>query len=57
MQPSRARYEDHRRLGTLAEEPKVERWSRSARFFFILGAATLCWLVPALAVYLLIAAF
>jgi len=40
----------------LAEEQVSGRWSRRSRFLFIVGAATLCWVVPGVAIYLLVAA-
>jgi hypothetical protein len=31
---------------TVDQEPRVEKWSRPARFVFIVSAAILCWAVP-----------
>jgi hypothetical protein len=55
VQAGEARNEAYVPVDTLAEEPQVERWSRRSRFLFIVGAATLCWVIPGLAIYLLIA--
>lgn len=55
MQAVKARNEAYVPEETLAEEPQIERWSQRSRFFFIVGAAALCWALPGLAIYLLIA--
>ena len=31
------------------------KWSRRSRFLFIVSAASLCWLIPGLALYFLVA--
>jgi hypothetical protein len=36
------------------DEGVVERWPRRSRFLFIVGAASLCWAVPAAVVYWLV---
>jgi hypothetical protein len=57
VQTARARREDFVPFETpLAEERESGRWSRRSRFLFIVGAATLCWVVPGVAIYLLVAA-
>jgi hypothetical protein len=33
----------------------VAKWPRRSRFLFIVGAAALCWAVPGLAIYLMVA--
>ena len=38
-------------------EPIVQKWPRRSRFFFIAGAAALCWLVPGVAIYLMVAPY
>lgn len=55
MQAIEARNEAYLPGDTQAEEKPVERWSRRSRFLFIVGAAALCWAVPGLALYFLIA--
>jgi hypothetical protein len=37
------------------EESLVRKWPRHTRFFFILGAAAACWLVPGMAIYWMVA--
>ena len=39
---------------SLDDEPFVDRWPRRSRFLFIVGAASLCWAVPAAIVYLVL---
>lgn len=38
----------------LDDEVLAERWPRRARILFIVGAASLCWAVPAVIVYWLV---
>jgi hypothetical protein len=51
------RNEAHLPADALDAEPEEERWSRRARFFFIIAAAALCWTVPGVAIYLLVAQY
>jgi len=39
----------------LEEESLVRKWPRRSRFLFILGAAAVCWLLPGLAIYWMVA--
>jgi len=57
VQGGRAQKRAHIAYELLADAPAIERWSRRARFLFIVGAAALCWAVPGAAIYLLFAAF
>jgi hypothetical protein len=57
VQALQARNEAYVPAETLDEEPQVERWSRRSRFLFILGAAALCWALPGVAIYFLIAPY
>jgi hypothetical protein len=41
-------------LDAALDEPFVEKWPRRSRFLFILGAASLCWAIPAAIVYWLV---
>jgi hypothetical protein len=41
-------------LEAAIDEPFVAKWPRRSRFLFILGAASLCWAIPAALVYWLI---
>ena len=57
MQAVQARNETYVPVEELSDEPQIERWSRRSRFLFIVGAAALCWAVPGVAIYLLIAPY
>ena len=37
-----------------ADEASEGKWSRRSRFLFIISAASLCWLIPGVVVYLLV---
>ena len=37
-----------------ADEGYEGKWSRRSRFVFIVSAASLCWLIPGIVVYLLV---
>ena len=39
---------------TADRRPRVEKWSRPARFVFIAGAAILCWAVPIAVVFFML---
>jgi hypothetical protein len=40
-----------------ADDAVIDRWTRRSRFLFIVGAAALCWAVPGVAIYLLVAPY
>jgi hypothetical protein len=54
VQIAEARKEAVAPFEALAGEPE-QRWTRRSRFLFIVGAAALCWAVPGIAIYLMVA--
>jgi hypothetical protein len=57
VQASQARDEAVVPVDAAVEAEPIDRWSPRTRFLFIVGAAALCWIVPGVAIYLLIAQY
>jgi hypothetical protein len=57
LEPDQVRDEAVAPLDEAVEAESIETWGARARFFFIVGAAALCWVVPGVAIYLLVSQY